>query len=263
MPFSEVTDYNSVMLPATSYGVRVLVWGENIHDQRDDEVRRVYPRTMHETIAAGLRRELGPGAVVSTATFQDPQHGCPPARLADTDVLLWWGHVAHDDVNDAVVDELHSAVLSGMGLIVLHSGHLSKLFRRLLGTTCTLRVREATDRELVWTVAPSHPISAGVPHPLIIQSDEMYGEFFDVPEPEKLIFLSTFSGGEVIRSGMCWTRGRGRIFYFSPGHETHPVYHHPDVQKILANAVRWCSSRRPREPLQGCIESPAGWYEPA
>ena len=243
--------------------IRVLVWGENVHDQRDDQVRRVYPQTMHETIAAGLRGQFGREAVVSTATLQDPKHGCAPGRLTNTDVLLWWGHIAHEDVDDAVVDDLHNAVLAGLGLIVLHSGHLSKLFRRLMGTSCTLRVREATDRELVWTTAPSHPITVGIPHPMIIDSDEMYGEFFDVPQPDTLIFLSTFTGGEVIRSGMCWTRGHGRIFYFSPGHETHPVYHHPDVQKVLANGVRWCASGTPRRTAAGCIESPTGWYEPA
>ena len=249
------------MISSATGGVRVLVWGENIHDHRDKEVRDIYPDTMHETIAAALRARLGERAVVETATFQDPAHGCPPERLARTDVLLWWGHVAHEEVDDAVVDDLQRAVLAGMGLIVLHSGHLSKVFRRLMGTGCTLRVREAADRELVWTVAPGHPITAGVPHPMIIETDEMYGEFFDVPEPDSLLFLSTFTGGEVIRSGMCWTRGHGRIFYFSPGHETHPVYHHPDVHRVLANGVEWCASRLPRRPLDECTQSPQGWYE--
>lgn len=243
--------------------LRVLVWGENIHEQRDESVRAIYPHGMHETIAAALRKRLGPGARVATATFQEPWHGCSPDRLARTDVLLWWGHVAHEDVEDTVVDALQQAILSGMGLIVLHSGHLSKLFRRLMGTSCTLRMREAADRELVWTVAPSHQIALGVPHPLIIDSDEMYSEFFDVPEPDNLVFLSTFTGGEVVRSGMCWARGHGKIFYFSPGHETQPVYHNAGVQHVLANAVEWAAPRSPRRPLRECVESPEGWYEEA
>ena len=241
--------------------VRVLVWGENEHEQRDPEVSEVYPDTMHETIAAGLCTQLGGRVVVETATFQAPEHGCSAERLQRTDVLVWWGHVLHEEVEDQVVQRLHDAVLAGMGLVVLHSGHLSKIFRRLMGTSCTLRVREAADRELVWTVAPAHPLASGIAHPIIIESDEMYGEYFDVPEPETLVFISSFAGGEVVRSGMTWTRGNGRIFYFSPGHETHPIYHQPMMQRVIANAVQWVrQSDRPR-PLDSCIESPIGWYE--
>ena len=122
-----------------------------------------------------------------------------------------------------------------MGLIVLHSAHLSKIFRRLMGTRCNLRWREADDRELVWTVAPQHPIAAGVPHPIVIPKHEMYGEYFDIPPPDELVFVSSFTGGEVFRSGCCFRRGKGRVFYFSPGHETYPIYHDP---VIAARAVQ-------------------------
>jgi trehalose utilization protein len=67
----------------------------------------------------------------------------------------------------------------------------------------------------------------------------MYGEYFDIPAPDELVFLSTFSGGEVFRSGCCWRRGLGKIFYFSPGDQEYPVYHHPEIQRVLANAVQW------------------------
>lgn len=244
--------------------MRVLVWGENEHEQRHPDVRAVYPDTMHETIAAGLRGLLGESAVVDTATFQDPDHGCSVERLAQTDVLVWWGHLLHEEVDDRVVERVHAAVLAGLGLVVLHSGHLSKIFRRLLGTNCTLRVREAEDRALVWTVAPAHPIAAGIPHPLVIATDEMYGEYFDVPEPDTLVFITSFTGGEVVRSGMTWQRGHGRIFYFSAGHETHPVYHQPAVQRVLANGVQWVQrTAQPGPRLDSCIESPHGWFATA
>jgi trehalose utilization protein len=242
--------------------VRVLVWGENEHDQRNPIVQQVYPRTMHEEIAASLRRHFGDAAVVETATFDQPEHGCSIERLTRTDVLLWWGHLLHEELEDTVAQRVCDAVLGGMGLIALHSGHLSKPFRSLMGTTCTLRVRESGDRELVWTVAPGHPIAAGVEHPLVIPLDEMYGEFFDVPPPDDLVFISSFSGGEVVRSGMTWTRGQGRIFYFSPGHETFPVYHHPGVHRVLANAVSWVRSAE-RRLQDECVESPVGWFEEA
>ncbi|SBW17111.1 ThuA domain-containing protein [Protofrankia symbiont of Coriaria ruscifolia] len=240
--------------------LRVLVWGENKQDQ-EEEVRQVYPLTMHETIAAALRRLLGERARVETATLQEPEHGLPPARVAEIDVLLWWGHVAHNMIADEVVDRLQHRVQQGMGLIVLHSGHLSKIFRRLMGTNCHLRWREGGDREILWPVMPDHPILRGISRPIVLSRHEMYGEPFNVPAPESLLFISNFSGGEVIRSGMCWTRGQGRIFYFSPGHETHPVYHHPAIQRVLANAVQWCAPRCPPVTLEESPQCPEGWFE--
>jgi trehalose utilization protein len=181
----------------------------------------------------------GVGAV-RTATLAEPEHGLPPAVLDETDVLLWWGHTAHDQVSDDVADRVVGRVLDGMGLVVLHSGHYSKPFKRLMGTGCDLQWRH-DERETVWTVAPGHPIAVGVPSPFVIPEQEMYGEFFDVPPPEQLVFISSFTGGEVFRSGCCWTRGRGRIFYFSPGHETNPVYHQAEVQRVLVNGTQWAA----------------------
>lgn len=227
--------------------LRVLVWGENHHEKHHDVPRALYPDTMHGTIAAGLRALLGPDAVLETATLDDDEHGLTQERLDRTDVLFWWGHLRHDAVSDDVVDRVHRHVLSGMGLVALHSAHFSKIFIRLMGTTCALRWRQAQDRELVWTVAPAHPIAEGVPQPIVIPAQEMYGEFFDVPAPDELVFVSNFSGGEVFRSGMTYTRGRGRVFYFSPGDQDYPVYHQPEIQRVLANAARWAGSDRPRE----------------
>ena len=227
--------------------ITVTVWGENIHERRDPRVTRLYPDGMHETIAAGLRARLGDGAVVRTATLQQEEHGLTDDVLATTDVLTWWGHAAHEQVDDAVVARVQQAVLNGMGLVVLHSGHHSKIFTRLMGTTCSLRWREADDRVIVWTVDPTHPIAAGLPASLIVPADEMYGEFFDIPRPDDLVFLSTYSGGEVFRSGCCWRRGWGRVFYFAHGHETYPVYHQAEVQQVLANGVRWAAGDRERQ----------------
>jgi trehalose utilization protein len=214
--------------------MNVTVWNEHVHEREDGDAARVYPDGIHATIAAAL---AGVGRV-RTATLAEPDHGLPPEVLDATDVLLWWGHTAHDEVDDEVVARVVERVLGGMGLVVLHSGHFSKPFRRLMGTTCELQWRH-DERETVWTVAPGHPIAAGVPASFVIPKQEMYGEFFDVPPPEQLVFISSFTGGEVFRSGCCWTRGRGRIFYFSPGHETNPVYHQPEVQRVLRNATHW------------------------
>lgn len=245
--------------------IRVLVWGENFHEKHHETPQRLYPDTMHGTIAAGLREILGADAIVETATLDEPEHGLTEERLAATDVLLWWGHIRHHIVEDEVVERVHRHVLSGMGFIPLHSAHFSKIFIRLMGTTCTLRWRQATDRELVWTVAPAHPIAEGIPQPLIIPAQEMYGEHFDVPAPDELVFVSGFSGGEVFRSGMTWTRGYGRIFYFSPGDQDYPVYHDPHVRRVLANAVRWAYQKRERVAprigmyLEGDFATPREW----
>ncbi len=242
--------------------IRVTVWGENLQEHQSDAVRAIYPDGMHTTIAAGLRTQLGEDVQVRTATLDEPEHGLSAGVLAETDVLTWWGHIAHDLVDDAVVQRVQARVLAGMGLLVLHSGHYSKLFRRLMGTTCGLRWREAGERELVWTVNPGHPIARGLPEVFAVPEQEMYGEFFDIPAPDELVFISSFSGGEVFRSGCAFRRGQGRIFYFSPGHETHPVYHQREVIQVLANAVRWANqgSLPPYPTHTTTPNSPTGWY---
>jgi trehalose utilization protein len=246
--------------PSVAAPLRVTVWSEGRHEQRDAHVAEIYPQGMHGAVAAAVRDHLGDAAEVRTATLDEPEHGLTEEALAATDVLTWWGHIAHDEVSDAVVDRVQRHVLAGMGLIVLHSGHWSKVFTRLMGTSCTLRWRNAGDRELVWTVAPAHPIAAGVPHPIVIEEQEMYGEFFDIPAPDELVFVSSFSGGEVFRSGCTFRRGHGRIFYFSPGDQDYPVYHHPDVRRVIANAVAWAAPVAGRRPPR-LERSETGWFE--
>lgn len=235
------------MTDTTTTPIRVVVWGEDRHEKVNPVVAGIYPDGMHSTIADGIRALLGADADVTTRVLDDPEHGMTEELLARTDVLLWWGHTAHEEVADEVVDRIQRHVLEGMGIIVLHSGHHSKIFRRLMGTTCSLRWRNDGDSELVWTVAPRHPITEGVSQPIQIPGQEMYGEFFDIPDPDELVFISSFSGGEVFRSGITYRRGYGRVFYFSPGDEVYPVYHHPDVQRVIANGVRWARPERARE----------------
>lgn len=224
--------------------IRALVWGENVHDQESPVVQRVYPDTLHGTIAAALNEDDGISA--TTATLQDPEHGLTEARLAETDVLLWWGHAAHGDVDDAIVTRVVEAVWSGMGLIVLHSGHFSKVFKALMGTACNLTWREAGERERLWITSPNHPIVAGLPPYFELEQEEMYGEPFGVPEPLETVFVSWFQGGEVFRSGLTYRRGAGNIFYFQPGHETYPTYHDANIRKVLKNAVHWAHNTQAR-----------------
>ncbi len=217
--------------------VHVLVWGENVHEQTNEAVRKVYPRGMHTVIAEGLNESADIDA--TCATLQEPEHGLTVERLKHTDVLTWWGHTAHGQVSDEIVERVMARVWEGMGLIVLHSGHYSKIFRRLMGTACSLLWREAGERERLWVCNPGHPIAQGLGPYVELEHTEMYGEPFAVPAPEEQIFVSWFEGGEVFRSGCTWTRGNGKVFYFRPGHETYPIYYNPQVKQILKNAVRW------------------------
>ncbi|WP_028279236.1 ThuA domain-containing protein [Arthrobacter sp. H5] len=243
--------------------LKVLVWNEAVHEAHNEPstMAEMYPRGMHGAIAESLQ-QFFPDSQVSTAVLADPEHGLTEDRLRETDVLLWWGHRAHGEVDDAVVERVHRHVLGGMGLIVLHSGHFAKIFTRLLGTTCSLKWRNDGERELVWTVKPSHPIAAGVDSPIVIPEQEMYGELFDIPEPDDLIFISSFAGGEVFRSGVTFSRGKGRIFYFSPGDQEYPVYHHPQVQRVIANGVDWVAQSDILRSAPEVENAELNWFSP-
>jgi trehalose utilization protein len=228
--------------------MRVTVWNENIHEQTEPEVARLYPDGIHGAVASAVR---GVAAEVRTATLDEPEHGLTDETLANTDVLVWWGHIAHDRVDDNVAGRVKRHVLAGMGLVVLHSGHFSKIFKLLMGTTCALTWRDSGARELLWTVKPSHPVARGIPNPVVIPAQEAYCEPFDIPEPEELVFISSFGEGQVLRSGCAYHRGHGRVFYFGPGDQKYPVYHQPEIRQVIANAARWAAGeRRPRELAQ-------------
>ncbi|HEX9973307.1 MAG TPA: ThuA domain-containing protein [bacterium] len=221
--------------------IHVTVWNEFLHEMQDEKVRLNYPDGIHTKIAQFLA--INPDMKVQTATLDQREHGLSEEILNQTDVLIWWGHKAHDRVSDEVVKRVHKKVLQGMGLIVLHSAHYSKIFKALMGTNCSLRWREAGEKERLWNIEPGHPITQGIGDYIELPQTEMYGERFDIPNPDKVIFISWFEGGEVFRSGCCWERGQGRIFYFSPGHETYPIYHNEQIQKVITNAVRWAKPR--------------------
>ncbi len=218
--------------------INVTVWNEFRHEREDDEVKAVYPTGIHNCIKDFLSKdeELN----VRTATLDEENCGLSDDILNSTDVLIWWGHCHHDKVPDELVEKIYNRVMCGMGFIALHSAHFSKPFKRLMGSTCSLKWRDG-DRERLWCVLPSHEIAKDVPEQIVIPVEEMYGERFDVPTPDELIFIGWFSGGEVFRSGCAWNKGLGRVFYFQPGHESNPTYHIPEVQKILTNAVHWAN----------------------
>ena len=218
---------------------RVTVWNEYRHEKENPKVAAVYPNGIHQALADHLQTE---GFAVQTATLDQPEHGLTDSVLNNTDVLIWWGHKAHNDVTDEIVSRVQQRVLAnGMGLIVLHSGHFSKIFKALMGTSCDLKWREAGEKERVWVVNPGHPIAAGLNDFFEIPEAEMYGEHFDIPQPDTLVFVSWFQGGEVFRSGCCFYRGRGKIFYFRPGHETYPIYQQAEVLQVISNAIHWAA----------------------
>jgi len=238
--------------------IRVTVWNEYRHEKKNPKIAKIYPKGMHGAIAAHLNRQKGVQA--RTATLDERDHGLTGKVLAQTDVLTWWGHTAHGEVRDDIVEKVHRRVLQGMGLIVLHSGHFSKIFRKLMGTACQLKWREIGEREVLWVTRPGHPILAGIDDHFIIPHVEMYGEHFDIPEPDETVLISSFEGGEVFRSGCTWRRGAGQVFYFRPGHETFPIFHHKTVLRVLTNAVRYLAPAGTMK--MECPMRPLGWFEP-
>ena len=215
--------------------MNITIWNEFRHEQENEDVQAVYPNGIHHVIASFLTDDH----IVTTATLDEPQHGLTGDVLAQTDVLIWWGHKVHEEVDEEVVEKVKQKVLEGMGLVVLHSGHFSKIFKSLMGTSCDLKWREADEKERLWVVDPTHPITEGIDSYFELEKEEMYGEHFDIPSPDETVFISWFEGGEVFRSGVTFKRGNGKIFYFRPGHESYPTYYNVNVQKVIKNAVKW------------------------
>ena len=219
--------------------IHVTVWNEYLHEKQFPEIASIYPKGIHGCIADFLQKA---GMTVQTATLEEPEHGLTQDVLDNTDVLIWWGHMAHHKVADEIVERVYRRVLDGMGLIVLHSGHASKIFQKVCGTNSgRLKWREDGEQEILWVIDPSHPIVAGLDEKIMIPHEEMYGERFNIPQPDELVFISWFEGGEVFRSGCCYHRGKGKVFYFRPGHEVFPIYHQPEIQKVITNAVKWAA----------------------
>ncbi|MEJ3721134.1 ThuA domain-containing protein [Paenibacillus polymyxa] len=232
--------------------INVTIWNEFLNEKLNEEAKRIYPNGIHQALADGLADE---GFAIRTVTLRDnDEHGLEEEILNSTDVLLWWGHKAHDQVSDEVTARVVKRVQEGMGLIVLHSGHFAKPFKALMGTSCDLKWRVAGEQEIIWSVNPSHPIAEGIDAKILLEQEEMYGEFFDIPAPDELVFISNFEGGEVFRTGCTFHRGSGKIFYFRPGHETYPTYYQPDILKVIANSIRWASPTSNKKPVYGRSE---------
>ena len=226
--------------------IRVTVWNEFRHEISHEKVKAIYPQGMHKAIGEGLLADGG-FEVQYAWLDKDAEHGLSEEVLNNTDVLMWWGHCAHGEVKDEIVDRVQKHIQQGMGLIVLHSGHFSKIFKRMLGTTCSLKWREVGEKERIWTVESAHPIAQGLPEHFELPHTEMYGERFDIPTPKDVVFITWYEGGEVFRSGVTFERGYGRIFYFAPGHETFPIYYDENIRKVIANAARWAAPRIRKE----------------
>ena len=237
--------------------INVTVWNEYRHEKSDEEVKKIYPDGIHNCVAGFLGKEKD--IFVKTATLDQTEHGLTDELLDSTDVLIWWAHMHHDEVSDEIAKKVHDRVLRGMGFIALHSSHLAKPFLRLMGTSGSLKWREG-DFERLWLVAPGHPIAEGVDEHIDLEHEEMYGERFDIPAPDELVFISWFRGGDVFRSGCCWNRGVGKVFYFRPGHETNPTYHQGQIQRIITNSVRWAAPKRILDKLE-CPHVPVSLEE--
>lgn len=231
--------------------IRVTVWNEYIHEREYEGIGKIYPDGIHGCIGQFLSQN--DDITVNYATLDMPHHGLDENVLENTDVLIWWGHCAHDKVSDAVVEQVKNHVLRGMGLIALHSAHHSKIMKALLGTTLNLHWKHG-DSERLFCVNPSHPIAAGITEPIVLENEEMYGEFFDIPKPDDEIFLGWFKSGNVFRSGVTFTRGMGKIFYFQPGHEEYPIYYNKQIQRVITNAVRWAAPYRKMDDVFPVVE---------
>lgn len=216
--------------------INVLIWNEFRHEKCQPEVAALYPQGIHAAIGGYLMQDEE--LIVRLAGLDDPEQGLSEEALENTDVLIWWGHMAHGEVTDETASRVCRRINAGMGFIGLHSAHHSKVFRQLCGTSCNLKWRHG-DRERLWTVTPSHPIAQGIPEHFELAKEEMYGEPFDIPTPDEVVFMGWFSGGEVFRSGVTYRRGAGKIFYFQPGHEEYPTFKDKNVLRIIRNAVHW------------------------
>ena len=214
---------------------RIAIFNEFLHEKTDERVQAVYPDGIHQALAGFLK---GDDVEITCYTLDNVEEITEEA-LANTDVMLWWGHMGHQRVPDEVAVRVRDAVLMGMGMVFLHSAHHSKPFRLLMGTSCNLTWREDGDSERIWTIQPAHPIAKGIGRYFVLPHVETYGEPFTIPNPDDVIFIGNYEGGEVFRSGVTFHRENGRIFYFQPGHETFPIFYDPNVQTIIRNAVEW------------------------
>ena len=230
--------------------INVTVWNEFRHERNDPRVAEIYPGGIHAAIKSFLQSD---DVNVTCVTLDMENNGITDELLDKTDVLIWWGHMAHRDVLDEVAAKVRDRVYAGMGFIALHSAHHSKPFKLIVGTTGNLSWGR-DQRAIVWNVNPTHPIAEGIPAHFEL-FEEMYGEPFYIPKPDDLIFTTWYADGNIFRGGATFTRGFGKIFYFHPGHEFCRSFYDANVQKIIKNAVKWCVpiNRQDGFITDGCI----------
>lgn len=229
--------------------IRITIYNEYIHEQEYDDIRKVYPNGIHGCLKEFF--DTVEGFETNVATFDMTEHGLSEQVLQNTDVLIFWSHARQDEFSEAVADRVCEHIRRGMGFIGLHSAHYSKIMKKILGTSMTLKWRHG-DREKLWCINRSHPIAYKVPEMIELPEEEMYGEYFDIPKPDDIVFMGWFAGGEVFRSGCTFTRGFGKIFYFQPGHEEYPIYYRDEIRQILENAVRFCNPQMRRSESLEC-----------
>ncbi|MBO5904651.1 MAG: ThuA domain-containing protein [Clostridia bacterium] len=217
--------------------IRVTFWHECRHEKTNPTVTKIYPGGIHAFICNFLNEEADVEA--KFVTLDDPDQGLPDEVLNNTDVLIWWGHLAHGEVKDELVEKVFRRVVNGgMGILCLHSAHHSKPFKRILGSTGNLTWGR-NQREVIWNMNPAHPILAGIPDHFIIDNEELYAEPFYIPQPDELLLCGWFEDGHVFRSGACYHKGAGKLVYLQPGHETCRSFHNPYVQRLINNAVHY------------------------
>lgn len=234
--------------------IHVTIWNEYRHERNDAEAKALYPNGIHAFVGEFLKE--CDDIEVTLAALDDPEQGLPDDVLNNTDVLMWWGHIAHREVKDELVEKIRRRVYGGMGFIAMHSAHNSKPFHKIVGTSGNLTWGEEC-KEIVWNMNGAHPIAAGVPDHFILDYEEMYGEPFAIPTPDDLVFGAWFETGNIFRCGCTWQRGLGKVFYFQPGHETRPGFYNPHVQRILKNAVHWAAPAEIGYPVvDDCIHQP-------
>ena len=230
--------------------INVTIWHEFRHEKLKENIRELYPEGIHAKIKSFLECDE---IKVTLTSLDEPNQGLSDELLESTDVLMWWGHIAHGEVSDELVSKIKDKVLAGMGFVAIHSAHHSKPFKAILGATGNLTWGR-NQRAIMWNVCPTHPIAEGIPAHFEL-FEEMYGEPFYIPKPDDVIFTTWYEDGNIFRGGATFTRGLGKIFYFHPGHESCTSFDNIYVQRIIKNGVKWCAPYKHTDGFvtDGCI----------
>jgi trehalose utilization protein len=101
--------------------LRVLVW-----DEQQDAQKQAYPNFLGNHLAEDLKKEFD----VRSVSIKDPEQGLSKDNLEWADVVVWWGHLRHQEVNEEAVAAIVAKITEGKcGLVALHSAHYSQVFK--------------------------------------------------------------------------------------------------------------------------------------